>query len=125
MQYKMGNNIKRNTKKPKINKSNIETLKRQLNLTDSKTSTKIVLKVLRCSGNNLTRSKLLISRFIADLEENDKYTPEPSKIVMNLNKEINNINKNKRNHSSAPYGKVETKTTIPTCIVYLKSKGIK
>lgn len=107
-------------KKTKIDKSNIKALKRQLNLTDSKTSTKIVLKVLRCSGNNLARSKLMISRFIADLNENDKYTPEPSKIVMNLNKEINNINRDKRNHRNAPYGKVKTKTAIPSCIVYLK-----
>ena len=109
-------------KRMKNNRSSIETLKQKLYLTDSTTSTKIVLRVLKYSGNNLTRSKLLISRFIAELSENNQYTPEPSKIVMNLNKQMNNTTNNKRRQKNNPYGDVETKPKIPMSIVYLKRK---
>ena len=123
MEYKMSTTPNKRQKRMKDNRSSIETLKRKLNLTDSTTSTKIVLRVLKYSGNNLTRSKLLISRFIAELKENNQYTPEPSKIVMNLNKQMNNITNNKRRQKNNPYGDVETKPKIPMSIVYLKRKN--
>lgn len=122
MEYKMSTTPNKRQKGMKDNRSSIETLKRKLNLTDSTTSTKIVLRVLKYSGNNLTRSKLLISRFIAELNENNQYTPETSKIVMNLNKQINNTTNNKRRQKNNPYGDVETKPKIPMSIVYLKRK---
>ena len=124
MEHKMSTTPNKRRKRMKDNRSSIETLKRKLNLTDSTTSTKIVLRVLKYSGNNLTRSKLLISRFIAELNENNQYTPEPSKIVMNLNKQMNNITNNKRRQKNNPYGDVETKPKIPMSIVYLKRKKI-
>lgn len=123
MEHKMSTTPNKRRKRMKDNRSSIETLKRKLNLTDSSTSTKIVLRVLKYSGNNLTRSKLLISRFIAELNENNQYTPEPSKIVMNLNKQMNNITNNKRRQKNNPYGDVETKPKIPMSIVYLKRKN--
>lgn len=123
MEYKISTTPNKRQKRMKDNRSSIETLKRKLNLTDSTTSTKIVLRVLKYSGNNLTRSKLLISRFIAELNENNQYTPEPSKIVMNLNKQMNNITNNKRRQKNNPYGDVETKPKIPMSIVYLKRKN--
>lgn len=114
----------KNQKKRKDIRSNIETLKRQLNLTNSKTSTKIVLRVLRCSGKNVTRSKLMISRFIAEMKENEEYTPKSSKIIMNLNKEINNrSNNSNRKQMEDPHGDDEINIpTIPSSIVYLKRK---
>ena len=123
MEYKMSTTPNKRRKMMKDNRSSIETLKRKLNLTDSSTSTKIVLRVLKYSGNNLTRSKLLISRFIAELNENNQYTPESSKIVMNLNKQMNNITNNKQRQKNNPYGDVETKPKIPMSIVYLKRKN--